>query len=375
MPSRSSPPRRAGPSDKPVSIVDVARRAGVSVGTVSNVLNHPERVRPKTAKHVQAVIETLGFRPNVIAKSLRERRTMTIGLVLSDITTPFASELARAAEGEASAGQWSVVFVDTREDIVKERQAIRNLHQNSVEGVMLAPAPGDHTYLKPYLDLGWPIVAVNRRVEGVEAASVLTDHRGAATQATNHLLGHGHRHLGVVTRSPEISSVADRIAGYRDALTAAGISPSDDLIEYGGATVDGGRLACERLLALDPRPTAIMSFTSVMTLGCVSAFREHGVRVPQDVAFMGFDDAVWSPVMSPPISSVALRAEQVGSQAARLLLDWLATGEPPATPTRRIDVDLVLRASCGCNDTQPPPQSRPPCEHERSVISSAVCHR
>ena len=349
----SPPPPHGGgnrPLERPASIVDVARAAGVSTGTVSNVLNHPERVSERTAQHVQSVIEELGFRPNAIAKSLRERRTMTIGLVLSDITTPFASELARAAEGIASAGRWSVVFVDTREDIVRERQAIRNLHQNAVEGVMLAPAPGDHAYLKPYIDIGWPIVAVNRRVEGVEVTSVLTDHRGAAERATRHLLGHGHRRIGVVTRSPDISSAADRIAGYHDALAAAGVASSGGLVQLGEASVEGGRLACERLLQREPMPTAIMSFASVMTLGCVLALRRLALAIPDDVAFLGFDDAVWSPAITPPISSVALRAEHVGTEAAHVLLDWIRTGEPPENASRQVGFDLVLRSSCGCRD-------------------------
>lgn len=332
-----------------VSITDVARSAGVSVGTVSNVLNRPQRVNKAMRERVLEAIDELGFKPNTIAKSLRERRTMTLGLVLSDITTPFASMLARTVQAHAAAAGYSVVFTDNDESVEREERAVFNFFRNGVDGIILAPSPGDHSYLSELVDKPWPVIAVNRRTKGADVPSVLTDHLGGAVAATRHLIDHGHKSIAVVTRSPDISSISDRHKGYKQALREAGQELEPELVVEEEPTVEGGRRAAHRLLAGEVRVTAMMSFSTAMTLGCIIAFREAGVRVPQDMAFLGFDDARWSVAMQPPVTSVALRAECVGEEATERLLDWIATGQPPKEHEHVVDTHLIVRESCGCN--------------------------
>lgn len=331
---------------KIASITDVAKRAGVSVGTVSNVINRPQRVNAVMRKRVLDAIEELDFSPNAVAKSLRERRTMTLGLVLSDITTPFASLLARTVQAHAAAAGYSVVFADNDEDAEREQRAVLDLYRNGVDGIILAPSPGDHSYLAGLLDKEWPIIAVNRRAKGIDVPSVLTDHLGGAMAATNHLIDHGYDRLGIVTRSPNISSILDRHRGFERALREAGRDLEPGMVIEEEPTVEGGRRAAQRLLT--KRPSAILSFSTAMTLGCLIAFREAGIGVPQDVAFLGFDDARWSVAMQPPITSVALRAERVGVEATERLLGWLASGLPPKEHEHVIDTHLIVRESCGC---------------------------
>lgn len=333
---------------KSINIVDVARQAGVSVGTVSNVVNHPELVSEKMRLRVQQVIDQLSYRPNVLAKSLREQRTMTIGLVLSDITTPFASSLARTVEASASEVGMSVVFADTNENIARSEKSIDTFDKNAVEGIILAPSPGDHDFLQTYLARGWPIVAVNRRPANAVVPSVLTDHFGGAVAATDHLIEHGHQRIGVVSRSPEISSIQDRLRGYHEALERHGLAYDPNLVVFEQASLDGGVDAVGKLFAAVPRPTALLSFSTIMTLGCVMGLRQHKLRVPNDVAFIGFDDAVWGAAMSPAITSVALRAERVGEEATRLLLEWISSRQPPAQYEHTIATHLIVRESCGC---------------------------
>lgn len=331
-----------------VGIVDVAKYAGVSVGTVSNVLNRPQRVNEKMRTQVLEAIEELGFQPNIIAKSLRERRTMTLGLVLSDITTPFASVMARTVQALASRAGYSVVFVDNDEEVSREEAAVMSLQRTGVDGVILAPSAGDQGYLEEMLANGVPIIAVNRRVQGADVPAVLTDHFGGAVAATEHLLAHGFKRIGVVSRSADISSISDRHAGYEKALVDAGIAFDPELVTEDEPTVEGGRRAAHRLLRTGVRPRALMSFSTAMTLGCVIAFRELGLTVPEDVAFLGFDDATWSVAIQPPVTSVALRAERVGEEATRRLIDWIATGEPPQEREHVIATHLIIRESCGC---------------------------
>lgn len=343
-------PAIKGPSKAP-SISDVARAAGVSVGTVSNVLNRPERVNEAMRTRVLTAIDELGFQRNEVARNLRERRTRTLGLVLSDITTPFASALARTVQGAALEAGYSVVFADNAEDVEREQDAVLDLYRNGVDGILLAPSPGSQAYLVDLLDKGWPIIAVNRRTQDAPVPAVITDHRGGAIEATDHLIKHGARRIGVVTRSPDISSISDRHAGYEEALAAAGVAHDHRLVLEAEPTVDGGREAVHRLLELpaEVRPQAIMSFSTAMTLGCMIAFRELGVKAPDEVRFLAFDDAPWSVAMEPPLTSVALRSEHVGIEATARLIEWVGSGTRSLADDLVIPTHLIVRASCGCS--------------------------
>ncbi len=327
---------------------DVAERAGVSVGTVSHVLNRPEVVRPELREKVRRVIEELDYRPNAVAKSLRLKRTMTIALVLSDITMPFASAVARAVETLATPTGMSVLFADTDEDPAREEQAIRTFYDKGVDGLILAPTAGGHGFLARYLERHWPIVAINRRVEAIQLPTVLSDNAGGAAAATRHLMAHGHRRIGIVTRRDRLSSVRERLDGHTRALAEAGLRADPALVVEEAASLEGGVAAVRRLLACRPRPTALLSLSSAMSLGAIVGLREQGSRVPEDVALVGFDDAAWSVAVSPPLTSVALAAEEVGRRAARLLLGWIGEETQPKALEHPVETSLVLRQSCGC---------------------------
>jgi LacI family transcriptional regulator len=327
---------------------EVARRAGVSLGTVSHVLNRPQIVRPALRERVQKIIEECGYRPNAIARSLRQKRTKTIGLVLSDITTPFAARVARAVEDLAADGGMSVVFADTDERVEREQQAFHAFFDKGVDGVIVAPAPGDHRFLGSYLSRGWPVVAINRRVDGMAIPAVLPDNAGGSMLATRHLLGHEHRRIGLVAPRTSPSSVLERIEGHAHCLRAAGVRQDTLLLAAEDGSVQGGIAAVRRLLGLDVPPTALLSLSSVMTLGVLVALRESGVSVPGDVALIGFDEAAWSVAVSPPLTAVDLRADIVGRNATRLLLDWIEEKKPPRLLEYRVPTVLIERRSCGC---------------------------
>lgn len=331
------------------SIRGVAQRAGVSVGTVSNVLNRPQIVRPALRERVLAVIQQSGFQPNAVARSLRQRRTMTVGLVLSDITTPFAGRVARAVEDLAAAADMSVVFADTDEAIDREERAIRTFFHKGVDGIIVAPARGSHGFLGAYLARGWPIVAINRHIDDVAVPAVLPDNAGGAALATQHALDHGYRRIAVVAPSTRPSSVEERIEGYQRRLRAADIRQDKRLVVTEDVSVQGGVRAAKRLMDLSDPPTAVLSFSSMMTLGLIVGFREHRARIPGDVALIGFDEAAWAVATTPPLTTVDLAPEAVGTQAARLLFDWIANKRPPREREYRIATTLITRESCGCD--------------------------
>ncbi len=333
---------------RPASIRDVARRAGVSVGTVSHVLNHPEVVRPNVRERVRRVIEELEYRPNAVARSLRERRTRTIGIVLSDITTPFAATVVRTVERCAAAADLFVVLADTEEDLTREEQTVKALYDKGIDGLILAPTAGDHGFLRRSVERGWPIIVINRAAEGVRLPTVHSDNHGGAAAATQHLLEHGHQRIGVVTRRTTYLSVRARLDGYTSALAAAGVPADPALVAGEDATIEGGITAVRLLLACTPAPTALISLSSVMSLGTVVGLREHGVRIGQDLGLIGFDDADWSAAVGPPMTSVSLRADRVGARATELLLGWITEQVPPAELDHTVETSLVLRQSCGC---------------------------
>lgn len=337
-------PRSATPS-----IREVAKHAGVSIGTVSHVLNRPEIVRPALRDRVLAVIEKSGFQPNAVARSLRQRRTMTIGLVLSDITTPFAGRVARTVEDLAAAADMSVVFADTDEAIDREERAIRTFFHKGVDGLIVAPARGAHGFLADYLARGWPVVAINRRIDDVAIPAVLPDNTDGAAMATQHALDHRHRRIAVVAPAARPSSVEERIKGYERCLRRAQIRQDKSLVIIEEASVQGGMRAASRLLDLAAPPTAVLSFSSMMTLGVIVGLRERGARIPDDVALIGFDEAPWAIATSPPLTTVDLAAEAVGTCAARLLFDWIKSKQPPREQEHRIPTALITRESCGCD--------------------------
>ncbi len=318
------------------------------MGTISNVLNHPEVVRAEVRERVWRVVEELDYRPNEVARSLRERRSRTIGIVLSDITTPFAATVLRTAQRRAASAHMFVVLADTEEDLPREERTVQTLYDKGIDGLILAPTAGDHTYLQRYLARGWPIVVINREAAGVRLPTVLPDNARGAASATQHLLRHGHQRIGVVTRRHAYSSVRARLDGHAGALAASGLLPDPDLIAGEDATVEGGITAVRRLLARTPAPTALISLSSAMSLGTVVGLREHGLRVGQDVGLIGFDDADWSAAVTPPMTSVSLRADRVGAQAMEILLAWIAGQLPSPEADHTVQTRLIVRQSCGC---------------------------
>jgi LacI family transcriptional regulator len=334
------------------SMREVARRAGVSMGTVSHVLNHPEIVRQSLRERVQKVIAESGYRPSAVAQSLRQKKTRTVGLIVSDITTGFAGKLARAVEDVAAEANMSLVFADTDERIDREERAIHTFIDKGVDGIILGPAPGSHDFLRPYLARGAPIIAINRLIAEPKIPAVLPENAKGAAAAARHLIALGHRRIGVVTPQIAPLSSRERLDGFKRALRAAGVKYDASMVATEAWSAEGGARAVGTLLGLKRRPTAIVSFSSQMTLGAIVALRRRGVVVPHDMALIGFDEADWSPAVSPPLTTVDLRAREVGETATRLLLDWIEAKEPPAPTIWRVPTVLVERESCGAPTTR-----------------------
>lgn len=328
------------------TIRDVARDAGVSVATVSRVLNEDTvgyPVADRTRRKVLAAIEKLRYRPNQMARGLLQRRTGVIALVVPDISNPYYPELSRGLEDMAHEHGYRLMFCSTDRDPDKARTHIEALLAARVDGIVVAGG-GDEVQLTPETadEYRTKVVYLGRR--SARFSSVRVDNEGAAKTAVEHLIVLGHSRIGVVTGPKESATVRDRVQGYQAALAAHRLPADDALVQAGDFTEAGGYDAAKRLLS-GPRPTAIFATNDRMAVGVLAAAADRGLEVPGDLALVGFDDVPMASYLRPALTTVSVSALQLGSEAMRLMLELLEG----STKRKRVLVktSLVIRASCG----------------------------
>jgi DNA-binding LacI/PurR family transcriptional regulator len=342
--------------DRP-TYTDIARHAGVSTASVSRALANEKGVGPEVAERVRQSAQALGYRPNRAARALRRQRADAIGLVVSDVENPFFASVARAVEGVATARGYAVLLCNTDEDAEIERRHVNLMMGESVAGVIAVPSREEPGPLLELRDAGIPTVVIDRRVRGDLFDTVQVDHRAGARALVEHLIGHGHDHVGTISVATPATSGRDRMRGCRDAIDA---HPGTRLTDLEGRTEDAVGVArtselAERLarqmLELPERPTAIFCANNLLSLGALRALRAAGLRVPDDVALAGFDDELFYDLLDPPLTGVAQPIERIARTAAELLYERIAE---PARPTQAVvlPAQLRLRRSCGCAGDQ-----------------------
>lgn len=315
------------------SIRDVAALAGVSVGTVSNVLNRPERVAVGTRERVLAAVDKLGFVRNESARQLRAGASGLVGLVVLDAANPFFADVAEGAERVLVAAGYSMMVASSAEDAARERRHLELFERVRAEGVLLSPVHrgGEVDELRRR---GTPVVLVDRATDRRAECSVAVDDVTGGTLAATHLLQLGHRRLAVVGGPASLRQVAERQAGVRAAV--AGFADGSgrwarlDVVETAARTIAEGRAAGERLAALpaDDRPTGLVALNDLVALGLLQALTLAGLRVPDDVAIVGYDDIDFAAAATIPLSSVRQPRQELGARAAELLLEEMtAPGE------------------------------------------------
>ncbi|HEY9412006.1 MAG TPA: LacI family DNA-binding transcriptional regulator [Jiangellaceae bacterium] len=313
---------------KPLTgIREVARLAGVSVGTVSNVLNRPEKVSEETLRRVEQVIERLDFVPNRGAADLRTGRSRMIGLVVPDITNPFFAEVARGAVDAASQQGYVVVLCNSDQDIGKQDGYLDVLEEQRVAGVLINPIGKIPSRLGRLRDRGSGVVLVDRTAKVSEYSSVAVDDVRGGQVAVEHLLASGARTVAMVNGPATLRQCADRRRGARKALDKAGRA-ADDLVEVSMETmsIHAGVAAAERLLALDIRPDAVFCANDLMAIGVTRRLTEAGLNVPDDVAVAGYDDVELAAEAPIPLTSIGQPKYELGQVAAELLLKEIAGG-------------------------------------------------
>jgi LacI family transcriptional regulator len=327
---------------------DVASTAGVSLKTVSRVVNGEAGVRSDTAARVEAAIARLGFARNDVARSLRHGRANALGLVIEDVANPFYSVIARAVEDAAHAHNHILITGSCEEDPDRERELVLRLLRRSVDALLIVPAGGDHRYLLPEIGAGTPVVFLDRPPRGIEADAVLFDNVGGARAAVEHLLRHGHQRIAFVGDPAQMYTASERLEGYHAALRDAGVTADDRLVKAGSHDAASAERAVRELLALAPdrRPTALFTANNRNTVGALRALRADGGRL----GVVGFDDFELADMLPVPVTVVRHDAAEMGRIGADLAYARLR-GDDTLPQRHTIACELVAR---GSGEVSPP---------------------
>jgi len=337
------------------TIRDVAERAGVAPITVSRVINNSGYVSEETRARVEAAIAELQYVPNSLARSLRFKRTDTLALVLTDITNPFWTTVARGVEDAASSQGFNVILCNTDESEEKQEEYLNVLLQKRVDGFLLVPARSTPEPIWQIQSQGVPVVVLDRRIPDVQVDIVRGDSEGGAYELTRLLISMGHRRIAMLAGPKEVSTAADRVAGYRRALREAGLPEDLELAYYGEYTQEGGYHLAQRALAATPPPTALFAANNFIAIGALRALREAGLRVPDDVSLVSFDEIPPAFAIDPFLTVVCQPAYEMGQEATKLLLSRLSEEESGEPREIVLPVKVIVRKSCG----PVPPERRP----------------
>jgi len=330
------------------TIRDVARLSGVSPMTVSRVINDSERVSPETRKRVEDAISELGYVPSRLARGLSRQRTGTLAVIVPDVANPFFTAVVRAAEEVARRADYHVILCDTRLDLDVERDVIEELIAHRVEGVMIAPVSDrSATHLQRLAEFGVPFVLIDRTLPGVDCDAVLGDSPGGARQLVDHLVSLGHRRIGFIVESDDVSTARDRRSGYEAALNAAGIALDPALVATATPDPSGGSAGMSRLLELEERPTAVFTVNSLAAVGAIEAVRAAGLEVPDDVALVCFDDIEYASRLYPFLTAMEQPAQTFGSLGTQLLLERIEGRGPDRRHEVVLPGEFIIRKSCG----------------------------
>ncbi len=330
------------------TIRDVARLSGVSPMTVSRVINDSERVSPETRKRVEDAISELGYVPSRLARGLSRQRTGTLAVIVPDVANPFFTAVVRAAEEVARRADYHVILCDTRADLSVERDVIEELIAHRVEGMVIAPVSDrSATHLRRLAEFGVPFVLIDRTIPGVDCDVVLGDSSGGARQLVDHLVSLGHRRIGFIVESDDVSTARDRRKGYEAALNAAGIAFDPALVAHAPPDPGGGSAGMARLLELEERPTAVFTVNNLVALGAIEAVRAAGLEVPDDVALVCFDDIEYASRLYPFLTAMEQPAQTFGTLGTQLLLERIEGRGPERRHEVVLPGEFIIRKSCG----------------------------
>ena len=338
------------PLKRKLTIEDVARQAGVSISTVSRVMNNTDYIADAKRKKVEQAIATLDYRPNALARGLKQMKTDSIGLILSDLQNPFWLMVLEGIEDACQEAGYSLLILNSRDDAEKESKNIKEFLMRQLDGIIINPASSTNPLFPALAAEAFPLVFLNRRVKGAAADTVVADNIKGTMLAISHLAALGKKRIAIFLYPANgISPRQERLDGYKQALAAHGLAIEPELIRIVESTEDC-LAAIETMAAGSGKPDAILSTNSRLTLEILDALGKLNLAVPRDIALLGYDETEWSKHLNPPLTTIRQPAYEMGHAAAERLILAIATkrlGETRQPETVQLEPSLVVRESCG----------------------------
>jgi LacI family transcriptional regulator len=328
-----------------ISMKDVAQKAGVSTATVSHVINKTRFVRVETKKKVLDAMKELNYYLNSAARSLRSRKSNVVGLLVPDISNFFFTSIARGVENTLKRNGYNLIFSNSNENLESEIEQIKIFNTQLVDGLIMAPVPGDHTFLNELLNGGYPVVFIDRKPKGYQGDCVLGDNIKGTYDAISMLIKKGHSRIGIITGLPGLTTTEERLIGYKKALTKYGLKINKNIIKVGYSQFEGGYKSTKELLEYTDI-TALFVTNNLMTVGAIKYLKEKRVAIPGDIAIIGFDDYRWASIIEPPLSMVKQPAYDIGEKASKLLLKKIKKEVIGDYKEYRLPIRIVIRDSC-----------------------------
>lgn len=334
-----------------VKMTDVAEAAGVSITTVSHVLNGTRPVSEELRQRVSEAVAATGYTPNSVARALATRNTMLIGVVMSFLSNPFFAPLVSHIDKTARRQGYTLLLTENHENTEDELAQVKVMLDRNVDGIIIAPAARD---LQPVLDLltsrGTPTVLIDRlgdrRFDEVSSENV-----EPTAQLVTHLADHGHRRIALVSGRSGLSTTNERVQGYKQGLARAGLDFDRHLVRSGSSQIAPARHAITALMERDDPPTAVVAANNAMTVGALRGLRSLGLRVPEDIAIAAFDDFEWADLMSPALTAIAQPIPRMGTLATKLLIRRIG-GYSGDTERHFLPATFHRRRSCGCSGSE-----------------------
>jgi LacI family transcriptional regulator len=330
-----------------VTMKDVAQRAGVSIKTVSRVVNGEGEVSEEKVHRVKAVIDELGYRPNQMARGLVSQRTHSIGLVVPEINNPFYPEVAEAVISIARENHHHMLLCSHENDYREQEAILESLVYQGVDGIIIFPARESSEQLLRFADSWSPIVSVNHNISHPRIGVVQADIVKGASLAVDYLVGKGHTHIGMISAERSPVNRRWREQGFKQAMIAHQLVFTDSLLVAGDGLpndIDGGYNAARRFLSEQPQITALFCYNDMMALGAIHACQDMGLHLPDNFAIVGFDDISLAAIVRPALTTIRIDKSQLGAEATRMLLDLLENANSKIDNVT-LDVDLVIRQS------------------------------
>ena len=334
-----------------ITIKDIAKALGVSTSTVSRALRDSHEISTATKQMVLDVAEKLNYRPNPIALSLKERKTRSIGVIVCEIANSFFSQIINGIESVAYDKGYNVIISQTNESYEREVIDLQNMSSRAIDGLLISVSTetSDFTHINELHKRGLPIVFFDRIASDIKTHSVIIDNYKGAYEATEHLIHAGYKNIAAIGNSEFLSITVDRMAGYKDALTANGIKIDKKLIKYcfyGGMIFSEVEDTVNQLLIQKKKPDAIITLSDKLTTGCLKTFNRRGLRVPEDIAIVGFSNSDLTELTNPPLSVVKQPAFEMGRAATELILQIIESKRPITEFEKRImSTEFIPRES------------------------------